>query len=78
MKGSEFSGTVECWRGTGKDEMPVEVFVRLRAYPAPPEEGRGFEVDVLEASAGGEPFRLTDAEVDRAFETLAREAVHAR
>lgn len=71
MKGSKLSGTLECWRGTGEDEMPVEVSVSLHVWPAPPSEGRGYEVDVLEATADGKPFQLTNAEVDRAVAQFA-------
>lgn len=73
MKGSTFTGTLECWRGTGDDEAPVEVALRLRVVPVPPEEGRGYEVHVLEATSEGKPFAITDAEVDRALEQFTRE-----
>lgn len=81
MKGSTLSGTLECWRGTGEwdnynnrpDEAPVEVAVSLHVWPVPPEEGGGYEVDLLEAVAAGQPFALTDDEVERALEQFARE-----
>lgn len=71
MKGSKLSGTLECWRGTGEDEMPVEVSVSLHVFPVHPSDGGGYEVDVLESTAGGQPFQLTDAEVDRAVARFA-------
>ena len=71
MKGSKLSGTLECWRGTGEEEMPAEVSVSLRVFPVDPSEGKGYEVDVLEATAEGQDFQLTDAEVDRAVAQFA-------
>ena len=70
-KGSILSGTVGCWRGPEGCEVIVEVAVRLHVWPVHPSEGCGFEVDVVEATAEGQPFELTDAEVDRAVEQLA-------
>lgn len=72
MRGSTFTGTLECWRGMGEDEAPVEVFLRLRVVPAPPEEGCGYEVDVLECTSSGAPFEATEAEIDRAMEQFTR------
>lgn len=66
MKGSKLSGYLWCWRGVGEEETPVEVSISLHVLPAHPSDGGGYEVDVLESTAGGQPFQLTDAEVDRA------------
>lgn len=71
MKGSRLTGALECWRGSGEEEMPVEVSVTLHVWPVHPSEGRGFEVDVVEATAEGRPFELTPAEVERAVAELA-------
>ena len=71
MKGSTLTGTLECWRGSGEEEMPVEVAVTLHVWPVHPSEGRGFEVDVVESTAEGRPFDLTPAEVERAVSELA-------
>lgn len=70
MRGSTATVTLECWRGAGEDEQPVEVLVRLHVVPVHPSDGRGYEVDVVEATAEGRDFELTDAEVDRAVERM--------
>lgn len=72
MTGSTLTGNLECWRGKGEDEAPVEVFLRLRVVPVPPEEGRGYEVDVLECTSRGAPFDVTEEEIDRAMEQFTR------
>lgn len=74
MKGSRLTGTLECWRGSGEDEMPVEVSVTLHVWPVHPSEGRGFEVDVVEATAQGLRFELTDTEIERAVAQFSEQA----
>lgn len=74
MKGSILSGTLECWRGPPGDDESVDVAVVLHVVPVHPSEGRGYEVDVVGASAWGHPFDLTDAEVDRAVERFTEAA----
>lgn len=66
MKGSKVSGSIEVWRDTGEDEQPVTAEVQLHLFPVHPEDGGGYEVDVLSSSVP-----LTDAEVERAAEALA-------
>jgi hypothetical protein len=66
VKGSKVSGTVEVWRGEGEDEHPVTAEVRLHLFPVHPEDGGGYEVDLLSSSVP-----LTEAEVERAAEVLA-------
>lgn len=74
MKGSTLTGTLECWRGSGEEEMPVDVSVTLHVWPVHPSEGRGFEADVVEATAEGQPFELTDAEIERAVQQFSEQA----
>lgn len=67
MKGSKLSGTLECWREAADgSSCPFDVSISLHVFPVHPSDGGGYEVDVLEATAGGQPFHVTDAEVDRA------------
>lgn len=73
MMATTLIGTLECWRG----EEPVSVYVALRLHKVPPEEGRGWEADVLQSTVNGQPFELTDAEVDRAVERFTMEEHHA-
>lgn len=72
MKGSRLTGTLECWRPwwNGED-IPVDVAIILHVWPVHSSEGRGFEVDVVDATAEGQPFELTPAEVERAVSELA-------
>lgn len=65
MRGSTFSGTLECWRDF---EEPLEVDVSLRIYPVHPSEGRGYEVDLLSSNLDGKDFPITDAELERAVQ----------
>ena len=76
MKGSTLTGTLECWRGSGEDEMPVDVAVTLHVWRSsqPFSLEDGLEVDVVEATADGQPFELTDAEIERAVQHFSEQA----
>ena len=64
MRGSLLSGVLPVWRG-GEEEYADVV---LRIHQVPPEEGRGYEVDVVSSSV-----ELTDAEVERALAKFMEE-----
>ena len=71
MRGSEFSGAVELWRGKGHRERPMRAYVTGRAVQAPPEEGPGYEVeDFCSTWPSGQPAELTPAELERALEQI--------